>query len=190
MHRNDSTKNPPAIEEDSHIEQLPTEACWRLLQEASLGRLAFVDDDGDPEIYPVNIQTGTGSIVVQSADDRKAHAIATRPHIAVEVDGGTLRVRWSVIVHATAEVIEDKGHSPSPCSAPISWFPGAKTRSIRLAVKSITGRRFLIIAGARPACDTSGTVGHAASFDRSDMNDRSGRPTPIPSFPPLGVGRR
>ena len=190
MDSNDSTRSRLGLEEELHVEQLNTDECWRLLQEASLARLAFVNESGDPEIYPVNIQTAQGTVVIRSADDTKAHAITARPHVAIEVDGGTLRVRWSVIVHATAEVIVDDADSPLHRSSGSSWFPGTKTRSIRLTVTSITGRRFLIVAGARPAGDLSSAVDRTGSADESKSTERRVPPTTIPSFPPMGDDRR
>jgi hypothetical protein len=188
--KNDSTSSPHAAAGELHMEQLNTGECWRLLQEASLARLAFVDENGDPEIYPVNIQTAHGAIVIRSADDRKTRASTTRPRLALEVDGGTLRVRWSVIAHATAEVIVDDADSPSPSSAAPSWFPGTKTQSIRLTVISITGRRFLLVAGARPARGVDGAVERTVSVPDSPPTERRVPPTVIPSFPPMGDDRR
>nr|WP_274638155.1 pyridoxamine 5'-phosphate oxidase family protein [Microbacterium bovistercoris] len=132
------------------IEELPSDECWRLLGQASLARLAFVDADGDPEIYPVNFRTDRGVILIRSADDGKVRSIAAHPRVAMEVDGGALRVRWSVIVHATAEVsaTDAAGQPPTPPDA-LSWFPGEKALVIRLMVRSITGRRFLVPAGVR-----------------------------------------
>ena len=126
----------------AQVQLLETDECWRLLQEQSLARLALVTERGDPEIYPVNIRVDRGVVLVRSAEDAKTRSLSARPRVALEVDGQALRVRWSVIVHGTADVIEDAGTDENPTS----WFPGEKTRLIRVTVDSITGKRFLAVA--------------------------------------------
>ncbi|WP_417563588.1 pyridoxamine 5'-phosphate oxidase family protein [Microbacterium sp.] len=151
MSDRDATAADESARVQPQVERLQTDECWRLLQDAPMARIALVDEDGDPEIYPVNIQIHDGTILIRSAEDAKVRMLRAHPRVALMADGGTLRVRWSVIVHAAAEITDDDPalHPPASDGA-VSWHPGEKPRLIRLTADSVTGRRFLITAGARP----------------------------------------
>jgi nitroimidazol reductase NimA-like FMN-containing flavoprotein (pyridoxamine 5'-phosphate oxidase superfamily) len=129
------------------VEWLDTDECWRHLQDAVLCRLAMVDADGHPAIYPVNIRVRNGAVLIRSAEDAKVRSLMERPRVALETDGGALRVRWSVIAHGTAEVTGDVDDSDDEDDTG-SWFPGEKSCLIRITVEEITGKRFLAVAPA------------------------------------------
>lgn len=148
MSHHDRPGEEHAADTSHRVEQLQTDECWRLLQGASLARLALLDADGAPEIYPINIQVVHGAVLIRSSYDAKARALAARPRFALETDGGTLRVRWSVIAHGTAEVTAND-IDDAPAAGGGSWYPGEKSHVIRLTVEDLTGKRFLVPVTAR-----------------------------------------
>ena len=67
--------------QDGQVERLSTAECWALLQEAQLGRLAVVNVDGTPDIFPVNYIPHEGSLFIRTARDAKLAHIAHQPVI-------------------------------------------------------------------------------------------------------------
>ena len=139
------TDDIPSGQAQAQVQWLETDECWRLLQDAAMCRLALVDADGDPAIYPVNIRVRNGAVLIRSAEDAKVRSLLERPRVALETDGGALRVRWSVIARGTAEVTGE-GDDADGEDDTGSWFPGEKSCLIRITVEAITGKRFLAVA--------------------------------------------
>lgn len=139
------TDAAPGPQTQPQVQLLETDECWRLLQEAVLCRLALVDADGNPAIYPVNIRVRSGAVLIRSAADAKVRSLMERPRVALETDGGALRVRWSVIAQGTAEVTDEVDDADGDDDTG-SWFPGEKSCLIRVTVEAITGKRFLAVA--------------------------------------------
>lgn len=63
---------------------LTVSACWELLRQAVVGRLAVVVDGG-PEIFPVNYLVDHGSIIFRTAEGTKLANAIDGP-VAFEVD--------------------------------------------------------------------------------------------------------
>ena len=106
----------------SGIEKLETAECWRLLETTSFGRLAVINADGTPDIFPVNFVPHEGSLYVRTARDAKLLHIAQHPAVAFEVDDHDEHVRWSVVVRGDAERVTRDGEirdsgTPHRCRA-------------------------------------------------------------------------
>lgn len=128
-------------------EILPDQDCWDLLGTESVGRLA-VALDGQIEIFPVNYGLDGDGIVFRTNAGRKMFW-ATGSEVAFEVDSLDKRTRsgWSVVVHGTARDIT-RFDAPERQAAARPWT-GAKDFLVRIAPRSITGRR--VVAGPPPA---------------------------------------
>ena len=62
--------------------------CWERLRSAIVGRIAYLDDHTGLEIFPVNFVVDHGTIVLRTAEGRKLTALAERPLVVFEADGG------------------------------------------------------------------------------------------------------
>lgn len=125
------------------VVELSTSECWRLLETETLGRLALVDASGEPRIYPVNVAVRDGVLYLRSAGDAKLRFLRSRPAVAFEADGGESGDRWSVVVCGHAAVVEtDAELRRARGSGVRSMSPTPKPYVVRIAPRSITGRRF------------------------------------------------
>jgi nitroimidazol reductase NimA-like FMN-containing flavoprotein (pyridoxamine 5'-phosphate oxidase superfamily) len=127
-------------------EVLSADECWRLLRTASVARLALCVE-GQPEIFPVNIQVDHGTVVFRTAEGTKARAAIDEAPIAVEADGlddgGTQA--WSVVVKGTARTISTTRELLDTIDLPVHpWESGRKDRFVRVTPDGVTGRRFTV----------------------------------------------
>jgi nitroimidazol reductase NimA-like FMN-containing flavoprotein (pyridoxamine 5'-phosphate oxidase superfamily) len=121
-----------------HLEQIE---CWRLLENAHLGRLATSAGDR-VEIFPVNYLVRDESILFRSAAGTKIAEITERSEVAFEIDGEDSRWHWSVVVHGKAEsLVGDVEIMRSGVLELVSWSPSDKFNYVRLTPDIVTGRR-------------------------------------------------
>jgi len=169
------------------VERLSTAACWQLLEQGELGRLAVDGVDGRPDVFPVNYLVHAGSLFIRTAPGSKLADIAAHPDAAFEVDGDGEAFRWSVVVRGSAHVVvNDDDIRESGVDSLSSWNPTRKDRFIRLTPVTVTGRRFRRrLPDVRSHAATGGADAASASGDQSpDADTRHTRPVPIPHFPP------
>jgi nitroimidazol reductase NimA-like FMN-containing flavoprotein (pyridoxamine 5'-phosphate oxidase superfamily) len=117
------------------------EACWALLDQGLIGRLA-VADDGAPDIFPVNYRLDGHSILLATNMGHKLLASRDRP-VAFEVDhadpvGG---IAWSVVIHGSAKEVPPEER----VEGPVSWA-GSKDYLLRVTAGGVSGRCFHIHA--------------------------------------------
>jgi len=132
--------------EESHIGdlvRLPLEECLQLLEESSIGRLAYLPRPGSPDVVPVNFLWYDGSIWVRTAPGPKMQAAERRDRVAFEVDrvDEATQTGWSVVVVGRLQVA-DPGQLPAGVG-PEPWSRGTRRHVIRLDPQRIEGRRVL-----------------------------------------------
>jgi nitroimidazol reductase NimA-like FMN-containing flavoprotein (pyridoxamine 5'-phosphate oxidase superfamily) len=185
MREEDESGPPQAVHAASSrvVEHLSTATCWELIQQSELGRVALIDADGMPNLYPVNYVAHEGALYVRTARDSKLFHIASRPAAGFEVDGEDDNTYWSVVIKGAAEQLLD------PTEVRASGILGVDSRSptskqyvIKITPKTVTGRRFQKRSEAEdPPASTQPT-------DRKKRADRrDDRPQHIAHFPPLGT---
>ena len=172
--------------QDGQVERLSTAECWALLQETQLGRLAVVNVDNTPDIFPVNYIPYEGSLFIRTARDAKLAHIAHHPAVAFEVDGETDDSHWSVVVRGDAErVTRDDVIRKSGVRGLASWSPTAKHFVIKITANTVTGRRFRKDGGHRDALVPCEGPDSLTSESQPREADRARRPRPIPHLSPL-----
>lgn len=169
------------------VEKLSTAACWQLLEQAELGRLAVDGVDGRPDVFPVNYLVHAGSLFIRTAPGSKLLDIAAHPDAAFEVDGDSEAFRWSVVVRGSAHaLVSDEEIRQSNIDSLSSWNPTRKDQFIRLAPGTVTGRRFRRrlpdVRSHASTVDADGTT--TPSGEPSAVETRHKRPVPIPHFEP------
>jgi uncharacterized protein len=133
------------VDHKSNVEIIHEAECVQLLAGEQVGRLAFVTGGG-PDILPVNYVLDGDAPVFATAPGAKLCATARGP-VAFEVDHtcATTRSGWSVVVHGVAQEV-------TPCDAPAfvarlraldpnPWAGGDRPHLVRIAPRTITGRR-------------------------------------------------
>lgn len=120
--------------------------CTKRLREGRLGRLALVDRDGRPLIFPVNYFFDEGVIAFRTAPGTKLD-LAPGAQVTFEIDawneeGGE---GWSVVARGIAH---DFTHPRTGSIARIHYWPvepaapGPRHHWIGILVTEITGRHF------------------------------------------------
>lgn len=123
--------------------EVGTAECWRLIETQRLGRLALVDAAGEPVIYPVNFAVADGILYIRSAHDAKLRLLTSPPTVAFEIDGEEAGERWSVVVRGEAAHVDlDAELRRSRETGLRSMSPTPKPHVIRIAPRTVTGRRF------------------------------------------------
>lgn len=136
-----STDRP--TEPARRLEELSVDACLRLLETRSVGRLAFVID-GRPRIQPFNYRLVDGAIVLRTGYGDTLEVLAERPPVAFEVDDHDTRDRygWSVVVHGRCEEVWHPDELARLRAVPLEpWVPGPRAHYVRVLPALITGRR-------------------------------------------------
>lgn len=133
--------HPP--KESAPVVELSTAECWRLIETQRLGRLALVDAAGEPLIYPVNFAALHGILFIRSAHDAKLRLLTSHPAVAFEIDGEEDGDRWSVVVRGEAAHVDLDAEIRRSREAGVrSMSPTPKPHVIRIAPRSVSGRRF------------------------------------------------
>lgn len=133
--RMDGPENPDGIE------NLSTSECWRLLREATVGRVAVVRD-GAPDLFPVNHIVDRGTVIYRTGPGA---LFTSTPHqdVAFEVDGFDEEAAWSVVLHGRATESSQITDLIDSFTLPLApWQPGDKPRFVRIEPSEVSGRRF------------------------------------------------
>ena len=128
------------------VEVIADAECVKLLRSHDLGRIAVVDRDVRPLIFPVNYFFDEGVVVFRTAPGTKL-ALAPGAYVCFEIDhyDPATEVGWSVLVKGIAHDLTQ------PRGAPISrmrfWpvrpvAPGVREYWIGIWANEITGRKF------------------------------------------------
>lgn len=168
------------------ISRLSTAECWTLLEGDQLGRLALVDGEGHPDIFPVNYVAHEGAVYVRTAQDVKLLRIATHPHAAFEVDGEDEATRWSVVVRGEATRVRGEVEiERSGVAHLVTLSPRQKLFVVKIVANTVTGRRFPPTTEFSPPIVAPPPVSES-SVPRPPDDHRGTRPDAIPSLPPIG----
>jgi len=140
--QSDYTAQPPSSARAAD-EDLPTAACWRLVEASQVGRLALDGYDGRPDVFPLNFIVHDGNVFIRSARGTKLRTIAKRPSVAFEVDGCDERFYWSVMIRANAHRMDSDAEIEASGILDLSsWSLREKHDFVRLTPIGMTGRRF------------------------------------------------
>lgn len=128
------------------LEILAEAECVRLLRSHDLGRIALVDQDVRPLIFPVNYFFEESVVAIRTAPGAKLQ-LAPGAHVSFEIDGWDAKkgIGWSVLVKGIAHDITHPRGAPS--GRVRFWpvrpaAPGSREHWIGISANEITGRRF------------------------------------------------
>lgn len=128
------------------LEVLGDQECVKLLKSHDLGRIALVDKDVRPLIFPINYFFDEGIVVFRTAPGAKLD-FAPGAHVCFEIDGcnPVNGMGWSVLVRGIAH---DITHPRGMPTARMHYWPvhpmapGSRQHWIGIWANEITGRRF------------------------------------------------
>jgi nitroimidazol reductase NimA-like FMN-containing flavoprotein (pyridoxamine 5'-phosphate oxidase superfamily) len=123
------------------LDHLDQAECWRLLQNAHLGRLATAFD-GRVDIIPLHYMVDGESLLFRCAAESRFGEYSERHDVAFEIDGEDSRWYWAVTVHGKAErLVGDDAIRESGAMKLISWSPTNRFDFVRLVPEGLTGAR-------------------------------------------------
>lgn len=126
------------------LEILTPDACWQLLADTAVGRIAFVDA-GEPMILPVTHTVDGHRIAFRSSTGTKLEAAAMAQAVAFEADGwdASTHQGWSVLARGQAETVYDDDEIASlEATGSQPWLDEARHGTwVRIRVDEISGRR-------------------------------------------------
>ena len=127
------------------IEDLPRDACVRLLASVPVGRVG-VTIDALPAVLPVNFVVRDGAVVFRTVPGTKLDAATAGSVVAFEVDGygsNSDPNGWSVLARGVAQEITDPAELAAARALPLeSWaWDGGADRFVRIELTVLTGRR-------------------------------------------------
>lgn len=128
------------------LEILDETECVKLLRSHDLGRIAVVDQNVRPLIFPVNYFFDESVVAFRTAPGAKLQ-LAPGAHVSFEIDGWNPNkgIGWSVLVKGIAHDITHPRGAPS---GRIRFWPvrpaapGSREHWIGIRANEITGRRF------------------------------------------------
>lgn len=126
----------------SPVSEIAEDTCWGYLASQQVGRLVTAAD-GRPDIFPVNYVLDGQAIVFRTALGGKVHDLVTNSRVAFEIDGWDDEGGWSVVLHGSAEVVDDEATLARFAKAPLRpWVPTVKPIWVRLVPADLGGRAF------------------------------------------------
>lgn len=136
--------NTPDDRRSGSVVALPHEECLALLETTTVGRIAFVNDEGQ-QLIPVNFALIDGAIYFRTLPDGFLSSLAMgHDDVAFGVDHyDVFRNGWNVTVRGGARGVEDRAtinkvlsnHKLKP------WAGGVRPLVIQVSLGSIDGRR-------------------------------------------------
>jgi len=126
------------------ISELPEEECRALLETTTVGRIAFVDAEGQ-QLVPVNFAVIDGEIYFRTLHDGFLSSLAHgHDDVAFGVDHqNEFRVGWNVTVRGSAREVDDRATINTVLAHPRlkPWAGGVRPLVIKVTPVSIAGRR-------------------------------------------------
>ncbi len=125
------------------LEVLDMGECDRLLEEASIGRVAFVRA-GSAEMFPVNYAYANKRVVFRSAVGSKLDAAAIRKSVTFEIDGWdkAAQTGWSVVVTGTLRVVPETEQERVEDLNLVTWISTEQAmQAVEIIPDTVTGRR-------------------------------------------------
>lgn len=139
--------DPPRdnVDERTGLEVLELGECVALLESMPIGRVVFIDDEGQPLALPVNYRWHEDAVVFRTLAGQKLFAAVTNQRVSFEVDDWDAETRTgtSVLVKGKAEVVDQWAHREQLEQLGLSPWSEEKWRVlwIRIVAVEITGRR-------------------------------------------------
>lgn len=123
------------------LERLSPVECWALLADSPLGRVAAAGPEG-LELLPVNHAVDAHRIVLRTEAGGWLADTTGGREVLFEVDGWDEHSAWSVVVRATARLLERPDEVERASTLGIeAWAPFESDVFVELEPVAVTGRR-------------------------------------------------
>ena len=125
------------------LTEMPAGECRELMGSTSVGRVAFVDEDG-PAVLPVNYVLDGDTVLFRTSPANTIGRHLNYATVAFEVDefDDYTQSGWSVLLRGVASFVGDDELARDQ-RRPFPWVEGVRPLVIRVTPVSVTGRRLL-----------------------------------------------
>ena len=115
-----------------------------LMGSMSVGRVAFVDEDG-PVVLPVNYVLDSDTVLFRTSPANTIGRHLDSATVAFEVDDfdDYTQSGWSVLVRGIATFVPYDERARDHAPLPYPWADGSRPLVVRVTPLSMTGRRLL-----------------------------------------------
>jgi uncharacterized protein len=115
-----------------------------LMGSTSVGRVAFVDEDG-PVVLPVNHVLDGDTVLFRTSPANAIGRHLASATVAFEVDefDDYTQSGWSVVVRGIATFVPYDELARDGAPLPYPWVDGSRPLVVRITPRSVTGRRLL-----------------------------------------------
>lgn len=126
------------------LSEVPAGECRDLMGSTSVGRVAFVDEDG-PVVLPVNYVLDGEHVLFRTSPHNAIARYVDSAMVAFEVDefDDFTQSGWSVLVRGMAAFIDPDELSADEARRPCPWADGVRNLIVRITPVKLTGRRIL-----------------------------------------------
>jgi nitroimidazol reductase NimA-like FMN-containing flavoprotein (pyridoxamine 5'-phosphate oxidase superfamily) len=134
---------------DGGLVPLGEDACWDLLPQARVGRLAWADADGRILVIPVNFGIDGRGIVVRTGDTVLLHAARAGRRCAFQAEDlePGLRSGWTVLVDGQLRVVTDQASVERLGPLVTPWLRVPRPHVLVLEATQVSGRRLQEVGG-------------------------------------------
>jgi len=124
--------------------EMPARECRSLMGSTSVGRVAFVDEDG-PTVLPVNYVLDGDTVLFRTSPANTIGRHLAFATVAFEVDefDDYTQSGWSVLVRGIATFVPYEELAQDDQPLPYPWADGRRPLVVRVTPRSVTGRRLL-----------------------------------------------
>jgi uncharacterized protein len=126
------------------LTEMSAAECQDLMGSTSVGRVAFVDEDG-PIVLPVNYVLDGDTVLFRTSPHNTVARHVDSSLVAFEVDefDDFTQSGWSVLVRGMASFVGPEDLSRDERLRPFPWADGVRTLLIRITPVAVSGRRIL-----------------------------------------------
>jgi hypothetical protein len=146
---------------DTGFATLGEPACWNLLPDTGVGRLAWAEPDGRIVVVPVNFGRDARSVVVRTGDTALLDAARDRRRCGFQVEDlePGLRSGWTVLIDATLVEVQDEEFADRLARLVDPWLREPRPFVLLLQVHGVAGRSLHGVGGVQVITlgDTDGT---------------------------------
>jgi uncharacterized protein len=136
---------------DHGLVALDESACWDLLPQARVGRLAWTDPDGRIMVVPVNFGLDGRTVVVRTGDTALLDAARAGKRCAFQAEDlePGLRSGWTVLVDGHLTVAEDAATAKRLGRLADPWLRDPRPHVLVLTATQVTGRTLPAVGGVQ-----------------------------------------
>lgn len=143
--RSDVEGGPAMADEgnvDNSLQGLDASACWNLLSQVKVGRLAWTDPDGRIMVVPVNFGLDGHTAVIRTGDTALLDAARAGRRCALQADDlePGLRSGWTVLVDGRLTTTEDAATAERLGQLVDPWLRVPRPHVLQLGATQVTGR--------------------------------------------------